>query len=409
MVALAAALGLLAILPSAHARAGYFHNYPDVKWHTLETDHFVIHWPESERDQEDPHYFTAAFTAAQVAAIGEDAWPKVCGRVGYFLEEKTHIVIYDQDRGWEGNGFALAEWDWIGIAADWGATYRPRGRMEFVEDVMVHEFSHIVSLKAWQPLSEGTTGFSVGGLAEDEEWLQRWGMEPAVHTNVDVGASALVVTDGPIWWVEGTAELWSHLSGANFWGTSREAFMRQQVLEDRLPTLDEWTTQADKWGFEPERNYQCGYSFGLYLNDRFGKDVYAEMAAAAGEHLRVSWDAVVLEVTGFTTEQLFNDWKQHLQERVDDQVTAVEAAGRVEGRQLALVEPLWEREDDEDWNDLSRHAQIETMDGYGAYQEMPSYSPDGRYMAWFDRGLNIREIRPEEWGGRRVHLHLGPR
>ncbi len=117
-------------------------------------------------------------------------------------------------------------------------------------------------------------------------------MNPRVHTNADLGVSGLFVTDAPIWWVEGTAELWSHLSDYNFWGTSREAFMRQQVLEDRLPTLDEWTTQADKWGFEPERNYQSGYSFGLYLHQRFGEDIYAELATASGQRWHASWDAI---------------------------------------------------------------------------------------------------------------------
>jgi hypothetical protein len=391
-------LALQLSTPQAQARAGYYHNYTDVKWHTLETEHWVIHWPESERDPSDPHYFSASFTAAQVAAIGEEVYPLVCGRIGYYLEEKTHVVIYDQDRGWEGNGFALAEWDWIGIAADWAGTYRPRGRMEFITDVMAHEFGHIVSLKAYQPLSEGTTGFSVGGLAEDEEWLQRWGVNPRVHTNADIGASALFVTDGPIWWVEGTAELWSHLSGYNFWGDSREAFMRQQVLEDRLPSLDEWTTQSDKWGFEPERNYQSGYSFGLYLNERFGEDMYAEMARISGERWHANWDAIVEQTTGFTTAQLYADWKAYLEQRHGEQLAQIEARGRVEGRELALVQPLWEREDRSEWEELSRKAQIELMDGQSAYQEFPSYSPDGRYMAWFDRGLRVREIRPEEWG-----------
>ncbi len=389
---------LLLSLPAAQARAGYYSNHPDVDWNTLETEHFVIHWPESSRPRDDEHYFTSGFTAAQVAEIAEEVYPRVCGRVGYFVEEKTHIVIYDQDRGWEGNGFALAEWNWVGIAADWASTYRPRGRMEFIADVVAHEYAHIVSLKAYQPLSEGSTGLQIGGLAEDEEWLRRWGTEPSVHTNADIGADVLIVTDGPIWWVEGTAELWSHLSGYNFWGSSREAFMRVHTLDGKLPSIDEWTTQADKWGIEPERNYQSGYSFGLYLNERYGEDMYARFDTLSGERFHWSWDRVVEEATGQSTEQLNSDWRGWLMERAQADLERVEAAGRVEGRELALVQPGWENEDDEDWAELSKKVQDETMEGDTSYQEMPSYSPDGSYMAWFDRGFQLREIRPEDWG-----------
>ena len=159
----------------AFAGGGYDHNHPDVAWNTLETEHFYIHWPESKRASTDPHWFTTEFTAGQLARIAEDAYPKICGQFGTFLKEKVHVVVYDQDNGWEGNGFAIAEYDWTGFAARWGPVFRQRGRAEFLEDVFVHEFAHIVSLKAYLPWSEGTTGFQVGGLAEDEEWVRRWG------------------------------------------------------------------------------------------------------------------------------------------------------------------------------------------------------------------------------------------
>ena len=153
-------------LGSALAGGGYDHNHPDVRWQTLETDHFLIHWPESTRPPDDEHWFTTEFTAGQLARIAEDAYPKICDQFDYYLEEKVHVVVYDQDTGWEGNGFAIAEYDWTGFAARWGPVFRQRGRAEFLADVFVHEFAHIVSLKAYLPWSEGTTGFQVGGLAE---------------------------------------------------------------------------------------------------------------------------------------------------------------------------------------------------------------------------------------------------
>jgi len=71
-------LPLLAIL--AHARGGYDHNHPDVAWHTLETEHFRIHWPASKRDPTDPHWFTTERSAARLARIAEESYEKVCAQ-----------------------------------------------------------------------------------------------------------------------------------------------------------------------------------------------------------------------------------------------------------------------------------------------------------------------------------------
>ena len=76
--------GMLAV-GAAWAAGGYDHNHTDVAWHTLETDHFYIHWPESKRPEDDPHWFTTEFTAGQLARIAEDAYPKICGQFNHFL------------------------------------------------------------------------------------------------------------------------------------------------------------------------------------------------------------------------------------------------------------------------------------------------------------------------------------
>ena len=45
-------------LSLAWGRAGYDYNHPEVVWHTLETEHFMIHWPRSGLEESDPHWFT---------------------------------------------------------------------------------------------------------------------------------------------------------------------------------------------------------------------------------------------------------------------------------------------------------------------------------------------------------------
>ena len=390
-------LTALLAIGTASGAGGYDHNHPDVAWNTLETDHFYIHWPESTLDEDDPHWFTTAFTAGQLARIAEDAYPKICGQFNYFLKEKTHVVVYDQDNGWEGNGFAVAEYDWTGFAARWGPVFRQRGRAEFLEDVFVHEFAHIVSLKAYLPWSEGSTGFQIGGLVEDEEWAKRWGFKGKPPVNADVGFDFTMTAHAPFWWAEGGAEYWSEEAGTNVWGTSREAFLRLTVAEDRVLSLDEWTTRIDKEGFTGERGYNHGYAFGRWLKTAVGAEAMAKMAEVSAERWHGSWEAVVEKATGRTLDDLYSAWRSHLDAHYGEQLSTIEEAGVVAGRELALVEPPWEK-NDPDWAALSKKERDEQMDGDSAYQEMSSTSPDGQFMAWFDQGLQIRHIEPTSWG-----------
>lgn len=390
-----ALLGLL--LPSvAEARGGYGANHTDVAWRTLETEHFWFHWPESTRDRDDPHWFTTEFSVSELARIAEQSYPGICDQFDYYLEEKIHVVVYDQDEGWEGNGFAIAEWDQTGFGARWGSTFRQRGRMEFLSDVFVHEFAHIVSLKAYAPWSEGTSGFTVGGMVDDEEWLKRWGWDDSV-VNFDIGFDVTGTVHTPFWWAEGGAEYWSHMAGYNFWGSSRDAFLRMSVVEGRVLSKDEWTTRADKEGFDGERGYNHGYAFSLYLADRFQEDVISKMARIAGERWHWSWDKVVEEATGVDATELVADWHAHLEAHYGAQVAAIEAEGLVIGEELSLTKPDWV-DPDEDWLEKKDNVRQEEMDGNTSYKEMPSVSPDGEYMIWFDQGLNLRNIRPEQWG-----------
>ena len=391
----------LALSSPALASGGYDTNHMDVEWHTLETEHFLFHWPRSKRPIDDPHYFTTEFTVSTLSKIAEDTYTKICSQLNYYPKEKINVVIYDQDVGWEGNGFALAEYDWTGFSADWGPLFRMRGRLEFLSDVFVHEFAHIVSLKAYLPWSEAMTYMEFGGLTEDEEWLRRWGYKGQQSINFDVGFSGMLSVHTPFWWAEGGAEYWSHNAGTNFWGDSREAFLRTTFLENRQLDLHEWTTVADKNGFDGERGYNQGYDFGLYLQKRFEFDVMSKMAQISGENWHFSWDDVVQKATGLSTKELYNDWVVYNKQRFETTQSQVLSNGIVAGKELSLTELPWESTDPDvqkDWNSLPKIQQDEEMDGFTAYQELSRYSPNGEYVAWFESGLNIVKVAPEEWG-----------
>jgi hypothetical protein len=123
----------------------------------------------------------------------------------------------------------------------------------------------------------------------------------------------------------------------------------------------------------------------------------SEMAKISAKRWHYSWDRVVEKAVGQPMDLLFADWKKNLNESYGHQISKVESQGLVAGRELSLTEPPWERKD-KDWGEVRKKEQDAQMDGNSAYQEMSRYSPDGRFVTWFDQGLNLRKFRPEEWG-----------
>ncbi len=388
----------LLALSSAYASGGYDFNLPNVQWHVLETEHFYFHWPESTLAPTDEHWFTTEESAERLAQIAELQYAKVCSQFNYFPTEKTHILLYDQTEGWQGDGFAIAEMDFIGFGMNWGPIFRERGRAESLSDTFTHEFSHVISLKAYLPYSEDLTGFQAGGLLEDEEWLRRWGLHPKPSVNFDVATDLTMSAHTPFWWAEGGAEYWSHQAGENKWGSSRDAFLRMTVLEDRLPSEAEWTSRVHTEGMEGERGYNNGYAFNLWLKDRFDRDVVSAMATISHDHFHWSWDAVVKQATGEDMHTLHEAWKADLTAHYLKQRNRTEAGGLVAGHELAMTQPAYEK-GGPDWDKLSWNAKKEELDQEGeAWYQTGAISPDEQFFTWFESGQLLQKIKPGEWG-----------
>lgn len=313
--------------PTAEAKFAQTYNYPDLKWRSIETEHFVVHYPVSRKAREDgnEHYLSGEWAARKIAKVSEDMWAPMCEQFNYFLKEQIHIVLLEQPDSLE--GFTVPNFDWIEISANPGKSFaRSRGRMEWFSDVMVHEFAHVVSLKANSPFSEATLGISLGTLYQDG------------INDVDTGVEVFIGEGDSVFWTEGGAEYWSDNAGWNWWTASRDQNIRTTVLDDRLLTYDEWHTRDGKRGpgrwNDHERYYQQGYSFALYLRQRFGDQTYARFALEYGKGWRPQWETVIEDVTGVDAKTLYNDWVAYVTERYQRQADDIRARGVVEGREI---------------------------------------------------------------------------
>ncbi len=330
--ALALAAGV-AYAPQAEAKFVFAHNHPDLDWYTIETEHFAVHYPMS-RDPDNAYYLESEQSARLTARVAEEMWPRMCANYNYYLKERVHIVILNQTDHLE--GFTVPPWDWIEVSVNPGSFfYRSRGRMEWLSDVLYHEFSHVVSLKANATMSEGTGGVIVGGLYQDG------------INDVDTGVEFFIMDADPPSFSEGVAEGASEMIGGNWWTTSRDHNLRMTWLEDDgelIMDFDRWQTFAQgrvSWN-DFERIYQQGYAFNNYLRQRFGEHILDQAAVEAGKKWRPIWYNVLEDMTGVPAETLFDDFVDYMYERYNAQYDAIKAEGEVVGRQLLPGPAEWE-------------------------------------------------------------------
>lgn len=329
---LPALLALPALLhaPEAQAKFTFAHNHPDLDWYSIESEHFVVHYPQSKKQEGNEHYHNSEVSARMASRVAEQMWEPICKKYNYYLKERVHIVVLNQSDDLE--GFTVPPWDWIEISTNPGSYfYRTRGRMEWMSDVLVHEFSHVVSLKNQGTMSEGTMYSSVGGLYND-----------GIHKMASAAEVPLQDTD-PWWWVEGTAEYSSDEGAYNWWTPSRDLTVRSSWLDDRLLPLDEVYTvnQPHSWQ-DGERGYQQGYSFGQYLRQRFGELTYMKFADAYASRWKSNWNNTLEDVLGVSADQLWNDWLEYIGRTYKAQYDAVKAEGEVSGRELLSAKAEWD-------------------------------------------------------------------
>ena len=133
--------------------------HPELKWRTLETEHFDVHYHEGIRD-----------IAVQGASIAEQIRPTLMKQMGLNTLRRLDIVFTSEDEIL--NGFAMPSnhtviWVDQNDAALW------EGDEKWLRSVLAHEMQHLVffnTVKTWLPepmstLISGVPGWVVEGLA----------------------------------------------------------------------------------------------------------------------------------------------------------------------------------------------------------------------------------------------------
>jgi hypothetical protein len=315
------------------------YNHPELKWRTIETDHFSIHFHQG-----------AERTAALTAKIAEEIFSPITSLYEYQPDGKIHFIIRDHDD--DSNGAAFYYDNKIELMAP-AMDFPLRGTHNWLRNVIAHEFSHMISLGAARKLTRSVPALYL-------QWLD---YEKEKRTDVIHGYPRTLVsfpvagTVIPPWFAEGLAQF--QRSGLNYdtWDSHRDMLLRTAVLGEALLSLSEMAAFG-KNSLGNERVYNQGYAFTLYIAHTYGEEKLRDLIKAMKTPWRFRFSQAVQKVLQKSEETLYEEWVTWLRDGYSE---ACEAIPR-----------------------FSESEQVLEEKSLGIFY--PAFSPDGKRIAFLSSG-----------------------
>ncbi len=237
-------------------------NHPELKWQIFQTKHFRIIYHQGIEK-----------IAQQVAHLAEQVYLPITSDLGFEPLSKTDIVVTDY-RDYS-NGLATPLGHYIFLWTQ-SLTKYTTGNTEWLQSLVAHEFTHIVSFWAlrefpgfWREL------FALGFI--------------------------------PTWFLEGLAEY-----EAEPWCAHRDMLLRVVACSHQLLPYKKMTGFIGADAIEARLVYEQGHSLIHYLTARFGRDKIALII----KNLRrqpFSFNLALKKSIGLSEKQLFYQWRSEVQ------------------------------------------------------------------------------------------------
>ncbi|MBC7896219.1 MAG: PD40 domain-containing protein, partial [Cytophagaceae bacterium] len=180
------------------------------------------------------------------------------------------------------------------------------------------------------------------------------------------GLQTLAQVQPPLWMMEGMAEYLS--LGPKHILT--QSWMRDAALNGSLPTIKLMTDYPDR--FFP---YRFGEALWEYIGERWGDDVIGEILNSTPN---VGVERAFKRELGLSLEELSDEWREAMQVKHLPQIASLDRARK-------FSDPLLNQR---------------KSGGIAQLFVAPSYSPDGKYIAFISLGSYLRgEVFPDLWLG----------
>jgi len=265
--------------------------HPELDWNTIETGHFLVHYHNG-----------AERTAREVAAVAEHVYKPITDLYQHQPDQKVSFVIRDHDD--YSNGAAYFYENRILLWAP-SLDFELRGTHPWIQNVVTHEFTHIVQIQTAMKLSRKIPGIYLQWLGYESE------RRPDVlygYPNVLVSypLSAFVV---PSWFAEGVAQYNHPDFQFDTWDSHRDMILRMYMLDGNPLSWDEMAVFG-KTSLGNESSYNAGFSIVGFIAERYGLDKLRQISEELSSPLRVTIDGAIERVLGKTGQELYDEWKK---------------------------------------------------------------------------------------------------
>ena len=303
-----------------------WYNHPELEWRTLETEHFKIHYHQgTER------------SAREAAEVAEYVYKPITDLYDFRPKNKTEIVIKDVDD--YSNGAAYFFENIIEIWAK-PLDYDLRGSHRWIQDVIAHEFTHIVQLGQSMKFGNKILG----------SYVQKLGYEDEKREDVLYGYPNEIISYPvfpgvaiPMWLAEGTAQHMYDELFFDYWDSIRDMLLRDRILNNNMYTFQQMNSFG-KCGMGNELVYNFGYALVEYISENYGDSTLKNISLSMAKPFNYSINRAIKKSIGITGEELYLQWKKSLEAHYDTQISDINDLENyiiLEDEGITNVNPRW--------------------------------------------------------------------
>ena len=302
------------------------YNHPELNWHTFDTEHFKIHYHDETEN-----------TAREAATVAEAIYPKIISFYGFEPFQKTHLVLLDPDD--YSNGAAYYYDNKIMIWAS-PLDFELRGSHRWLQNVITHEFAHIVSLQ--KAMKAGTR---IPGA-----YLQWMNYEEEKRPDVLYGYPNTLIsypvpgTCVPPWLAEGIAQYMYDDADWDTWDSHRDMILRDRVINNNMLTFNEMNTFGKK-GIGNESTYNSGFALSTYIANEYGSAALSDIMGELSSPLQFSINKAIFNVIGRSGDDIYLDFKNSIEAKYNTLVNPIKVmpvqGTRLQSEGTTNIHPKW--------------------------------------------------------------------